>query len=207
MFTDQDDDEDAPELTFTTSVQDQDRRTSRRHAIVLLIGKVTRGDRESICLVHDISRFGLMARFTALPSVGETLSVEVRGLARIDAVVRWVDGFRAGVEFASPQDVDHVFKPKDADGLTVRSPRFPIRAAVRVRLGSDMVAAELLDISPGGVKLSSATPVEHGQAGQLVLTELGIAVYGAVCWTRGDRFGFRFVAPLSLATLSRILDC
>lgn len=187
--------------------EDRERRGGRRHAIVLLVGKVSRGPQDSICLVHDISRTGLMARFTVPPIVGERLCIAVRGLPPIAGTVRWTNGFKAGFQFDAPQDVDHVFKPRDDDGLIPRTPRFPIRAAARLRVGDVPFAAALLDISPGGAKLSSDTPVERGQTGQIMLPDTGTAIYGTICWTREDRFGFRFVAPLSLETLTHILGC
>lgn len=191
----------------TVTEQDRERRSGKRHSIVLLIGKVCRDLQESVCLVHDISRFGLMARFTVLPTVGETLRIEVRGLPPIAGTIRWVKGFKAGFEFDAQQDVDHVFKLRDDDGIVARTPRFPVTAPARLRFHEKPFSADLLDISPGGAKLSSETPVLKGQTGQIVLTETGTSIYGTICWVRDDRFGFRFVAPIPLSTLSQILGC
>lgn len=191
----------------TVAAETRDRRVGKRHAIVLLIGKVCRGAQESVCLVHDISRFGLMARFTVTPVVGEKLKIEVRGLPPIAGTVRWVKESKAGFEFDEAQDVDQVFKTRHDDGTIARSPRFPVTAAARLRLEATPFSAELLDISPGGAKLVSETPVQSGQTGQIMLTETGTSIYGTVCWVREDRFGFRFVAPLPLKTLSQILGC
>lgn len=195
------------DATPTMTAEDRDLRARKRHSIVLLIGKVCRELQESVCLVHDLSRSGLMARFTVQPVTGERLHIEVRGLPPIPGTIRWVNGFKAGFEFDEQQDVDHVFKLKDEDGIVARTPRFPITAPARLRFGDQPFSADLLDISPGGAKLSSATPVEQGQTGQILLIESGTSIYGTVCWVRDDRFGFRFVAPLPLATLSQILGC
>lgn len=191
----------------TAAAPPGERRTGKRHSIVLLIGRVCRDLHESICLVHDISRFGLMARFTVLPSVGERLRIEVRGLPPIQGTVRWVNGFKAGFEFDEPQDVDHVFRLRHDDGMIARSPRFPVNASARLRFEDNPFSAEVLDISPGGAKLMSETTVDQGQTGQIMLTDTGTSIYGTVCWVRDDRFGFRFVAPLPLTTLSQILGC
>jgi hypothetical protein len=189
------------------TITGHERRAGQRHAIVLLIGRVCRDTRESACLVHDISKSGLMARFTTRPVVGEKLRIEVRGLPLVPGTIRWVNGMKAGFEFDAPQDVDAVFQLKRDDGMIARAPRFPITAQARLRFDETPFTATLIDISAGGAKLSSETPVEPGQAGQIMLPETGTAIFGTVCWTRDDRFGFRFVAPLSLATLSQILGC
>jgi len=199
------DDKDDPGRPVPTSAQD--RREGKRHSIVLLIGKVCRGEQESVCLVHNISKFGLMARFTSAPAVGERLRIEVRGLPLVPGTVRWVNGVKAGGEFDEAQDVDRVFTLRLEDGRIARSPRFPIEALVRVRFEGAPFTAALIDISAGGAKLMGDTPVTLGLTGQIMLPDTETPVYGTVCWISDDRFGFRFVAPLSLATLSRVLGC
>ena len=53
----------------------------------------------------------------------------------------------------------------------------------------------------------SDTPVTPGLTGQIMLPDTGTSIYGTICWTRDERFGFKFVAPLPLTTLSQILGC
>lgn len=182
-----------------------DRRTGKRHQSVLLVGKVRRGDEETACLVHDISRNGMMARFPIPPTVGETLWVEVRGMPGAQGTVRWVKGRKAGVQFAEPQPIEQVFQLKRDDGLVARSPRFPLAAAVSLRFEGGRFRAEALDISAGGLKLAAEQRVEAGQTGQVVLVDTGTALFGKVCWVREGQFGFRFAAPLPLETLAQLL--
>jgi hypothetical protein len=184
-----------------------ERRGGKRHSIVLLVGKVCRGNEESVCLVHDISKFGLMARFTKAPSVGDTLRIEVRGLPLVPGTIRWVNGLKAGFEFDEAQDVDRVFQPRHDDGRIARAPRFPLAALARLRFEAEPFTAALIDISAGGAKLMSDTPVRPGLTGQIMLPDTGTSVYGTICWTRDAQFGFKFVAPLPLTTLSQILGC
>jgi hypothetical protein len=40
-----------------------------------------------------------------------------------------------------------------------------------------------------------------------MLPDTGTSVYGTICWTRKEQFGVKFVAPLTLTTLSQILRC
>lgn len=185
----------------------EDRRENRRHTTVLLIGKVRQGAGDSACLVHDISAHGLMARFTAAPAVGDRLLIEMRGLPEVAATVRWVDGYKAGVEFAEPQEVERVFCLRDEQGLVARAPRFAIAASAVMRLGAERWAVDLLDISPGGVKLRTDRPLQAGQAGSILLAAVGSPIYGAICWVRDDRCGFRFSSPLPLTSLARVLGC
>jgi hypothetical protein len=184
-----------------------DRRAGgKRHQSVLLVGKVRRGDVESACLVHDISRRGLMARFTVPPVEGEALIIEVRGLAPASGTIRWVKGRKAGFQFDEPQAVEQIFRLKRDDGMTARPPRFPLYARATMRLEGERFPSEALDISAGGIKLASDHAVHPGQTGQVTLNETGTALFGKVCWVRENQFGFRFMSPLPLETLGQILS-
>lgn len=194
-----------PDLDSVLQLDADERRAGRRHAIVLLIGKVRHGTVDTACLVHDISSRGLMARFTAAPQIGDLLMIEVRGLPEVGAVVRWVDGYKAGVQFEEVQDIERVFCLRNDEGLTARTPRFALQASATVRFGDRRFAVDMLDISPGGAKLRSDTALQTGQAGCIQLPDIHEPTYGAVCWTREDRFGFRFASPLPLTSLSKVL--
>lgn len=186
----------------------EQRREGKRHRIVLLIGRVSDRLGDSACLVHDISKNGLMARFTRAPAVGDRLAIEVRGLPEVAATVRWVNDYKAGVQFDEEQDLTRVFCLQGEDGLVARTPRFQMRASAELTLGARRFGVELLDISPGGAKLSAEMEVQPGQAGRIMLPETIDPVFGSVCWARDDgRFGLRFATPLPLATLSRVLGC
>ncbi|MBB4152578.1 hypothetical protein GGQ80_000454 [Sphingomonas jinjuensis] len=200
----------APDLRFTTVdpvTLGEQRRQGKRHRTVLLIGRVSRGDVESACLVHDISKNGLMARFTVAPSVGDRLRIEVRGLPEVSATIRWVKEYKAGLEFDEEQDLTRVFRLRADDGHVARTPRFAMNAVADLKIGDRPMAVDLIDISPGGVKLAGVEGVEVGQAGRVLLPDLAEPVFGTVCWVREDRLGFRFVTPLPLTALSRVLGC
>ena len=196
------DDLDAPEDLPEAAT---DRRAGKRHRSVLLVGKVRRDGVESACLVNDISRHGLMARFTVPPAVGEELVVEVRGLPPATGVVRWVKGRKAGFQFTDPQAVEQVFQVKRDNGMVARAPRFPLYARATMRLEGERFAAETLDISAGGIKLISEHAIEPGQTGQVMLDDTGTALFGRIIWAREGQSGFRFMSPLPLETLAQIL--
>jgi hypothetical protein len=183
-----------------------DRRSSRRHATVLLVGHVRHlgeGGGAGVCLVHDISPEGLMARFPALPVVGQEVEIGVRGLSPARASVRWVRGYKAGLAFAERQDLSGVVGR--SDGRVPRAPRFEVAVATLLLLGGERLVVELLDISPGGAKLITDVPLAPGSPVQLVLPGSPETAPATVCWTRGDRSGLRFAAPLDMGTLARVI--
>lgn len=52
--------------------------------------------------LYDLSLAGCRVEVIERPRVGETLHLRLAGLATIEAKVRWVDGFVAGLTFATP---------------------------------------------------------------------------------------------------------
>ena len=142
-----------------------------------------------------------------LLQVTDVMVVGLVSTEEVAATVRWVNGYRGGVEFDAPQDIAHVFRLRDDQGHIARTPRFAMQASASMRIGDLRVPVDILDISPGGVKLRSDRPIPAGQAGSVLLPEIDVAAFGSVCWTRDDRLGFRFCTPLSLAVLSRVLGC
>jgi hypothetical protein len=181
-----------------------DRRGARRHASVLLVGRVAAAGGESACVILDLSRTGLKARFTAPPSLGERLVIEARGLGPAEAEVRWVSGVRAGLAFAEPQDI-HTALGQRTDRRVPRPPRFAVKLQACLRLAQEEVAVEVIDISAGGAKLTGACRVEDGAAGTLVLRASGLSRCGTICWTDENHCGFHFADPLPVETLSGIV--
>lgn len=181
-----------------------DRRAGQRHSAVLLLGKIC-GDAPGVCLVHNISSSGLMARFVNVPTVGDPICIEVRGLPPIPGTVRWVRGPKAGVEFDALQPHHRIFSTENEDGTIPRPPRFPVTLSAEVRLGDRKFPSEMLDVSAGGAKLVGDGAVRPGLAAHIVIRPMNTALFGTICWVKDDRFGFRFVSPLPLDTLAAIV--
>lgn len=204
MLTDRLDDG-GPEPILDIAATDR-RAGGKRHQSVLLVGRVRRAGVIGACVVHDISRQGLMARFPEPPMVGDEMVLEVRGLPPVLGTVRWVNGRKAGFQFAEPQAVEQVFQLKRDDGMVARPPRFDIAGRATLRLEGERFAAEARDISAGGIKLVADQSVGAGQTGQVTLADTGTALFGRICWAHDGQFGFRFCSPLPLDTLARILE-
>lgn len=182
----------------------REQRSGPRSTTVLLIGKMCDGGIESACLVLNVSETGMMARLTRPFEVGDLVDVEMRGLTTCRATVRWVDGPKAGFEFARRQNVEGVIGAETISVRVARSPRFDVALAARLRIALDDIPAEIVDISAGGAKLAVELPVKVGQTGQILLHGRQMGLYGTVRWAGGDHLGFHFSTPLPLATLR---DC
>jgi len=187
----------------TLSTPTGDRRRARRHATVLLVGHVRHRGASSVCLVHDISSDGLMARFTQVPTVGDQVEVSVRGLAPAQATVRWVKGYRAGLAFVLHQDLSGVLGRYV--GMVPRAPRFEVALATELCAGGERAVVELVDISPGGAKLIVDRLLPPGTPVQLWLPGEAEAKPATICWSREPFVGLRFTYPVDMGTVARLI--
>lgn len=180
-----------------------DRRGTRRHATVLLVGHVRHRGANSVCLVHDISPDGLMARFTQVPVVGELVEIAVRGMPAAIARIRWVKGYKAGLAFSVRQDLKGVLgRPA---GKVPRAPRFDLSLVTELTVAGERVVVELADLSPGGAKLAVDADVSPGMPVQLVLPCAPAPLPATVCWVRDGRAGIRFTFPLEMGLLASVI--
>jgi hypothetical protein len=60
------------------------------------------GELSFLVEVHDLSERGCMTHFVERPRLGEIVWVKFGALAPLESTVRWVDGYRGGLEFSQP---------------------------------------------------------------------------------------------------------
>jgi hypothetical protein len=175
-----------------------DRRTAKRHMAVLLLVKLDIDGREALARITNLSRTGARIE-TSLPlAVGSAISIELRSDVAADAIVRWIDGQSAGVEFNTPIDVDR-FLSRKVSSLSrkkPRPPRYVCDAPARVTTEEGAFSADLMDLSMSGARLSSEA--EWKADDTIVLAIEGLKPRRArVAWTRGGVAGIEFMLPLN----------
>lgn len=184
-----------------------DARRGPRHLTVLMVARVRSDGGEYACVVKDVSRRGLKARFPHAPVIGDRLAFSLRGQPEVAATVRWVDGLCGGVEFDEPLDVVAVLDQRDT-AQPPRAPRFACGQPATLALADDNHAIELIDVSLGGAKLGNAgslPAIAPGTWATLTLPASTDLRAGTICWSRGPQIGFRFAFSLPLDMLAAIL--
>lgn len=79
--------------------------TPRKSARVGLAAEVSlrrSGHKTYRANIHDVSQEGCKVEFVERPMLDEIVWVKFEGLDALEAVVCWVDGFAAGLEFQRP---------------------------------------------------------------------------------------------------------
>lgn len=190
----------------TTMPAAPERRAGERHSSVLMIGRADIGGQEHMCLIHNISARGLMARFAAPPPIGRELVVQCRGLPPTAAVVRWHHGERAGLEFRAERDVGAVLSGSGdrADGAP-RTPRFHVALPASLVRDGTVYPATVRDISTGGACLQTTAVARYGDVLRLSVTDCIAALPAVAVWRDEALLGIRFLHPLPLPQLACLL--
>lgn len=172
----------------------------RERRPVTLAAIADREDGSAIELtVLDISFDGCGVISTAKLVVGEQLTLSVVGRGCAAAVVRWVEGARAGLSFLSAE-------LQELPSMQARShERISVEGQVTMRrVGKVSFRVDVYDLSPDGCK---AEFVERPLLDeQLWIKFDGLeALEGRVRWLAGARAGVEFVRPLHPAVFDLIV--
>jgi len=175
------------------------RRTSERHLSLLRVGALIVGDRRELCLIRNVSAGGMMIRAYSTIPEGTSVAVELKQGDPVRGIVIWVKGDSLGVEFEEPIDVISLISAS-GDGPRPRMPRIEVQSAAWVREDGTMHRAQALNISQGGAKVTSRTPLNVGS--DVVLTLPGLSpIAGVVRWEQDGAYGLTFNRSLSLPAL------
>lgn len=176
-------------------------RQTPRTRTLFVVGKLTRGCREHVCRVRNISENGVGIEHDADIAVGDGVTIELRGLSQADAVVRWVKGGMAGLEFVEPVQFEAV---SETNARTLRSPRFKVDRCVNMQIDDQPMDMHVLDIALGGMKVA-AGGLQVGSATMIGLHGHELLMAGRICWSSRAASGVQFNRPLATPDLIAIL--
>jgi hypothetical protein len=164
---------------------------------------VVEGRRE-LCLIRNISAGGMMIRAYSQIDLGTRLSIELKQGDPVSGVIQWVEDGLTGVTFDAPIDVLALLAPP-GDGPRPRLPRIEVECTAWVRQESNVVRTRGVNVSQGGIRIESPSPLLVG--GDVVVTLPGLTpAAGVVRWKDGDAYGIAFNRGLVLSDLVRWLQ-
>ena len=148
--------------------------------------------------VVDLSSDGCGIVSTVNLAAGERIELSVVGRGRAGAVVRWVDGARAGLSFegTAVPAADH--QPRQHERICVAG-----EVAMR-RAGKLAFRVQVYDLSPDGCKAEFVERPELNE--QLWIKFDGMeALEAKVRWVVGAKAGLRFARPLHAAVFDLLV--
>lgn len=146
--------------------------------------------RRELCLIRNISAGGMMIRPYSPIQVGARLSVELKQGDSVSGSVQWSDNGMIGVGFDAPIDVVALLTATDGKPQP-RMPRIELSCSALIRHDGDVFRVDVVNISQGGICVSSRDRL--GIDADVVVTLNGLhAAAGVVKWRDGDCYGIGF---------------
>ena len=177
----------------------EQRRASERHLSLLRVGTLIVDGRRELCLIRNISAGGLMLRAYSAIEPDSRVSIELKQGEALNGAVQWAKDGNVGVSFDKPIDVVGLISTP-GDGPRPRMPRIEVNCAAWVREDGTIHRAKAVDISQGGIKGTSATPMTPDS--EVIVTLNGLAPIPAVVrWRDETLYGITFNRALGLSAL------
>ena len=170
-----------------------ERRTSTRHLKILRVGTLVADERRELCLIRNISAGGLMAHVYSTLKVNQPVSVALKSNQMLSGTVVWISEGNVGIAFDQPIDVEEMLSNASLseNGWLPRMPRVEVDWLATVRAGAAITWVTIRDISQGGIKFESDTPLEAGQQVTLTVDRFR-SVPGVLRWYDGGHGGIQF---------------
>ncbi|WP_152569416.1 MULTISPECIES: PilZ domain-containing protein [Sphingomonas] len=176
-----------------------ERRDAERHLTLFRVGAMVVNGRRELCLIKNISAGGMMLRVYCALEPGVPVEVELKTGQPLTGRVTWVREHQVGIAFAVPVDVIAILASDEA-GPRPRMPRIEVNTSAYVRDGAATLRLHCADISQGGIKVDTPTPLTPDA--EVVVTLPGLAPQPAVVrWATQAAAGISFNTPLPLSEL------
>ena len=190
-------------VSLSTAVpRPAERREEERISAMLRHGKlVDQSGQQQLLRIKNMSAGGIMAIVTHIPSVGESVKIELSS-EKIPATVVWTRDDMVGFKFDQDVDLGELLAGrKPRLGFRSRPPRLEIACKASVRVGKLYYSVDVHDISLGGMKVE---PIEEYCIGKkvIVVVESLRPIKGEVRWYSDRRAGIVFDKPLEFDELS-----
>lgn len=160
-------------------------------------GAVGRGALREICFLKKITTRGAVLCMESRPAIGERLDLELLTGDRLRGQVDWVEGDEVGLRFDEEADMfalitrNLVHQPGDARTM----PRIELACPAWLEAGSRREVVKIVNISDGGARIATRTPLVGHE--QVILTLDGFRpAPGIVRWVSGQMAGIAFAPVL-----------
>lgn len=175
------------------------RRNSERHLSLLRVGALIIGERRELCLIRNISAGGMMIRAYSRIAAGTPIAIELKQGAPVSGVAKWANEDSVGVEFDEPIDVISLISASE-DGPRPRMPRIEVACAASVREDGSVHRVQVVNISQGGLKVTTSAQLAIGSDVIVTLAALE-PIAGVVRWRQNSDYGVTFNRALGLPVL------
>nr|NUR38236.1 PilZ domain-containing protein [Sphingomonas sp.] len=182
----------------------RERRTEVRQTSILRLALLDAEGATQLCRVTNVSTHGLQATVFGAVRVGGFVTIRVPDEIALTGSIVWVKGRSVGIKLAEPLPQSALLRfgrDDHSSSKRRRLPRVRIAASGRLRSGGRSYPVEMLDISPAGAMVRTASEIPA--LGPVVLDMPGLPkTAGQIRWVEGSRAGLLFAEAVPLQTLT-----
>ncbi|HWJ38402.1 MAG TPA: PilZ domain-containing protein [Sphingomicrobium sp.] len=167
-----------------------ERRQGERYLSLLRVGALVIDGRRELCLIRNVSAGGMMIRPYSSIQAGTRIAVELKHGESVTGVAQWCDNGLTGIVFDEKIDVITLLSASDGTPKP-RMPRIELECIASIRQEGEVWHARVVNISQGGIRLESSTPLVLN--GDVIVSLPGLhSAAGVVRWKDGNYYGIGF---------------
>jgi hypothetical protein len=167
-----------------------ERRHDERYVSLLRVGALVIGGRRELCLIRNISAGGMMIRPYSSITPGTRVSVELKHGETVTGFAQWSEKGLVGITFDETIDVLALLATP-GDRPRPRMPRIDLNCSATLRCDGDVSRVRVMNISQGGICISSDINLEVNS--NVVISLAGLhAAAGVIKWKEDDCYGIGF---------------
>ena len=167
-----------------------ERRQNDRQVTLLRVGALVVEGRRELCLIRNVSGGGMMIRPYSTVQQGARLSVELKHGESVSGVAQWSADGLVGIAFDHQIDMLALLTPA-GDAPRPRMPRIDLNCTALLRHDGEVSRVQVVNISQGGICLSTAAELYENDGVVVSLRGLHSAAE-VVKWKEGDQYGIGF---------------
>lgn len=180
----------------------KDRRGTSRFTILIRSAKLLDEDKEYLCVIRDVSEFGVKLRlYNEIPQ-GKTLGLELANGDRFAVRQVWSrEGF-GGFQFSGPVDLERLIETESGP-YPQRKLRLRTRIEGSIGWGDQSCPASLDNISQQGAAIRSDAHFAIDQLVRLDCPNLP-TIYAKIRWRNQPHYGLIFEHTLPFEALTAL---
>ena len=185
----------------------EERRKEARYTMILRVGLLEQQGKSSLCLVKNVSPYGVQIKFYARPLVDAEASLRIADEPAIKGRLVWIEGGIAGMSFDDELDAAKLLRVRQKLSPDQRrsTPRVDIDTTATLRTSGRTCRAAVSDISSLGVRLRTRSALKAGDKAVITFPDLP-SLNAYVRWNAGEESGLTFETPIPMQIIAEWID-
>jgi hypothetical protein len=185
----------------------EERRSEARFTLILRVGILEQQGKSSLCLVKNISSWGIRLKFYVRPTTEAEASIRLADEPPVEGRIVWIEGDDAGMRFDGELDTATLLRVQQKLRPNRRrsTPRVSVHASATLRTGGRTCRATVCDISSLGARIRTHSALTKGDRAVICFADLP-SLNAFVRWSDGEESGLVFETPIPMQIIAHWIE-